>query len=240
MGPFVSSCRNTYILVAVDYVFKWVEAVALPNNEARSMVVFLKKNIFTLFGTPRAIINDGGSHFCNNAFDTLLAKYGVNHKVSTPYHPQASGTDWSKKLDDILWAYMTSYKTPIEYKATWALKKLNLEWEVAANLQVEQLNELDEFWFHAYSSSSLYKDKMKYLHDKYVRSKEFKEGDLTMVKSRGGNEKQKGKAESSRGRGRGQIKLPLAIRQSIGKMRKNIKAADRAAYHSEGSDYVPS
>nr|XP_016481766.1 PREDICTED: uncharacterized protein LOC107802728 [Nicotiana tabacum] len=63
----------------------------LPNNEAWSVVAFLKKIIFTQFGTPRAIISDEGSHFCNKAFGTLLSKYGVNHKVSTPYHPQASG-----------------------------------------------------------------------------------------------------------------------------------------------------
>lgn len=69
MGPFLSSCGNTYILVAVDYVSKWVEAVALPNNEARSVLDFLKKSIFTRFGTPRVIISDGGSHFCNRAFD---------------------------------------------------------------------------------------------------------------------------------------------------------------------------
>jgi len=56
MGPFVSSCGNTYILVAVDYVSKWVEVVALPNNEAQSVVAFLKKSIFTRFGTFRAII----------------------------------------------------------------------------------------------------------------------------------------------------------------------------------------
>ncbi|XP_070034461.1 uncharacterized protein [Nicotiana tomentosiformis] len=72
MGTFVTSCGNTYILVAVDYVSKWVEAVSLPNNEARSVVAFLKKNIFTRFSTPQAIINDRGSHFCNKAFDTLL------------------------------------------------------------------------------------------------------------------------------------------------------------------------
>ncbi|XP_075075132.1 uncharacterized protein LOC142162646 [Nicotiana tabacum] len=66
----------------------------------------------------------------------------------------------------------------LEHKAMWALKRLNLEWDVASSLRVEQLNELDEFRFHSYSSSSLYKDKMKCLHDKYARSKEFKEGDL--------------------------------------------------------------
>ncbi|XP_070034942.1 uncharacterized protein [Nicotiana tomentosiformis] len=64
---------------------------ALPNNEARSVVAFLKTNIFTRFGNPRAMISDEGSHFCNKAFDTLLSMYGITHKVKNPYHPQASG-----------------------------------------------------------------------------------------------------------------------------------------------------
>ncbi|XP_070022692.1 uncharacterized protein [Nicotiana sylvestris] len=63
----------------------------------------------------------------------------------------------------------------------WALKKLNLEWDVAANLRVAQLNELYKFRYHAYTSPSLYKDKMKYLHDKNIQNKEFKEGDFVLL-----------------------------------------------------------
>ncbi|XP_070008853.1 uncharacterized protein [Nicotiana sylvestris] len=76
-----------------------------------------------------------------------------------------------------------AFHLPVEldHKAMWALRKLNLEWYVAANLRVEQLNELDEFWFYAYSSSSLYKDKIKYLHNKYAQRKEFKEGDFDLL-----------------------------------------------------------
>lgn len=58
MGPFPSSFSNQYILVAVDYVSKWVEAVALPTNDAKVVIGFLKKYIFTRYGTPRAIISD--------------------------------------------------------------------------------------------------------------------------------------------------------------------------------------
>ena len=91
MGPFVSSHGMKYILVAADYVSKLVEAIALENNEGKSVTAFLKKNIFSRFGTPRAIISDGGSHLCNRLFKGLLEKYGVRHTVVTPYHPQTSG-----------------------------------------------------------------------------------------------------------------------------------------------------
>ena len=68
MGSFVSFHGMKYILVADDYVSKWVEAITLANNEEKSVTAFLKKNILSRFGTPRAIISDGGSHFCNRLF----------------------------------------------------------------------------------------------------------------------------------------------------------------------------
>nr|GEW85518.1 reverse transcriptase domain-containing protein [Tanacetum cinerariifolium] len=90
MGPFPSSKGNKYILVAVDYLSKWVEAKALPTNDARVVVKFLK-SLFSQFSTPKAIISDRGTHFCNDQFLRVMAKYGVTHRLSTTYHPQTSG-----------------------------------------------------------------------------------------------------------------------------------------------------
>ncbi|GKA06768.1 reverse transcriptase domain-containing protein [Tanacetum coccineum] len=132
MGPFPQSRGNKYILVVVDYVSKWVEAQALPTNDAHIVVKFLRQ-LFVRFRVPKALISDRGTHFCNSQLETALQRYGVTHKLSTTYHPQSNGQtevtnraikhiqerlvgynprDWSKKLNDALWAFRTAYKTP--------------------------------------------------------------------------------------------------------------------------------
>nr|GEY51363.1 reverse transcriptase domain-containing protein [Tanacetum cinerariifolium] len=124
---------NKYILVAADYLSKWVEAKSLPTNDARVICKFLK-SLFARFGAPHAIISDHDTHFCNDQFAKVICKYGVTHRLSTVYHPQTSGqvevsnrglkqilkrtigqnrASWSDKLDDALSAFRTAYKTPI-------------------------------------------------------------------------------------------------------------------------------
>ncbi|GJU14044.1 reverse transcriptase domain-containing protein [Tanacetum coccineum] len=90
MGPFLSSRGNKCILMAIDYLSKWVKVKVLPTNDARVVVKFLK-SLFARFGTPRAIISDRGTHFCNDQFAKVMLKYGVTHRLSTAYHPQISG-----------------------------------------------------------------------------------------------------------------------------------------------------
>ncbi|XP_059434389.1 uncharacterized protein LOC132167433, partial [Corylus avellana] len=85
MGPFPNSFGYLYILVVVDYVSKWVKAVACKTNDHRVVVQFLRDTIFARFGMPQAIISDGGKHFCNKIFEQLMKKYFITHKVATPY-----------------------------------------------------------------------------------------------------------------------------------------------------------
>lgn len=135
MGRFPPSFEFVYILLAMDYLSKWVEAKATWTNDTKVVVDFIKTNIFARFGTPKAIISDRGTHFCNRKLEVILKKYGITHRVSTAYHPQPNRQaeasnrqikgviekminlirkDWSVWLDDALWAHRTTYKTSIE------------------------------------------------------------------------------------------------------------------------------
>ena len=123
MGSFPSSFGNLYILLVVDYVSKWVEAIACPINDSSIVVGFIQINILSRFGAPRTIISDEGSHFANKVLAKLMNKYGIRHVMGLAYHPQLNGQaeisnreikkilektvkssrkDWSIKLDDAL------------------------------------------------------------------------------------------------------------------------------------------
>ena len=165
MGPFPPSFGNLYILLAMYYVSKWVEAIACPINDANKVVGFIQRNILSRFGAPKTIISDEGSHFANKLFAKLMSRYGVRHVRSLAYHPQSNGQveisnreiknilektinaskkDWSLELEDALWAYRTTYKFPIEmspYRIVYGKQcHLLLELEYIAMWAIKNLN----------------------------------------------------------------------------------------------------
>ena len=119
VGPFnPPSHQKAYILVCTDYVMKWVEARAVMRATEQVVEDFLFEEIFARYVTPREIVSDGGSQFTSHMIEKLMQKYGVKHRVTTPYHPQANGKVESKNkvLENIL------IKTVASHLRDWAQK----------------------------------------------------------------------------------------------------------------------
>nr|GEW21812.1 reverse transcriptase domain-containing protein [Tanacetum cinerariifolium] len=173
------------------------------------------------FGTPRAIISDLGTYFYNDQFTKVMLKYGVTHRLATAYHPQTSGqvevsnrglkgilertvgenrASWSDTLDNALWAFRTSFKTPIgctpykfvygnafhlpielEHKAYWALKHANFDIHTTRDHIKVQLNELNKLRNQAYENSLIYKEKTKRLHDSKIKDRVFNVGNRVLL-----------------------------------------------------------
>ncbi|XP_047256187.1 uncharacterized protein LOC124888947 [Capsicum annuum] len=183
IGPFVSLYGMRYILVVVDYVPNWVESISLSDKKGKEWLRSLK-GTFSL---------DLGCHA------PLLATVDLTFETECfelPCQMNASRQDWSRKLDDALWAYRMDYKTPIgmspyqlvygkecdlpiklEHKALWALIRLNLNWNKATQLRLGKLNEMDEFRLGAYERANLYREKIKKYHDRRIAKRDFQNHD---------------------------------------------------------------
>nr|GEV37866.1 reverse transcriptase domain-containing protein [Tanacetum cinerariifolium] len=193
-GPFSSSRGNRYILVAVDYLSKWVEAKALTTNDA-CVVVKFSKSLFARFETPRAIISDRVTYFCNDKFDKVMYKYGVTPCFAIAYHPQTSGqvevsnrglkrilektvrencASWSEKLEDALWAFRTAYKTPI------GCTPYKLLYGKSYHLPIELVHKA--YWALKHVNFDLKTaEKMKKLHDSKIKNHIFNVGDWVLL-----------------------------------------------------------
>nr|GEV63878.1 hypothetical protein [Tanacetum cinerariifolium] len=173
---------NKYILIAVDYLSKWVEAKAHPINDAQLVCKFL--NLLDLeTPEPLSMIEERTS-----TMTSLQRTVGENH------------ASWPDKLDDTLWAFRTAYKNSIgctpyklvygkachlsielEYKAYWALKHVNFDLQTAGDNIKVQLNELNKLHDQAYENSPIYKEKTKRLHDSKIKNRVFNIGDRVLL-----------------------------------------------------------
>ncbi|GJY47417.1 reverse transcriptase domain-containing protein [Tanacetum coccineum] len=151
IGPFHSSRGNKYILVAVDYLLKWVEAKALPTNDAR--VVFAK----------------------------VMSKYGVTHRLATAYHPQMSGQVEVSNRGLKLYGKSCHLPIELEHRPYWALKHANFDLKIASDHRKIQLNELNELRDQAYENSLIYKERTKKLHDSKIKNHIFNVGDRVLL-----------------------------------------------------------
>ncbi|CAM8934645.1 unnamed protein product [Rhodiola kirilowii] len=193
MGPFPVSGGYAYILVAVDYVSKWVEAKATRGDDAKTVVDFLRTNIFCRYVVPKAIISNQETHFSNKMMTATLKHYHVHHRTSTAYHPQTNGQakisnreikgilekmvkperkDWSQRLDEAMWAYRTADKMPIETSP----------FRLAAGLDRKiQLCEIEELRLEAYEGQTDYRARTKLYHDKFIIRRKFEVGQQVLL-----------------------------------------------------------
>jgi len=209
VSRFPKSRDYEHILGAVDYVSKWVEAFPFKKANSKNSRKMFEEVIFPRFGVPRMVISDGGSHFIDRKFQEYLKKQGIRDNIATPYHSHTSGqaktlnkqiknilqrtvdemgTVWRDRLPEALWAYRTTYKTPLgmtpyqlvygktfhipmelEFKAHWAIKRWDMDLEFAGDKRKMQLSELEEWREKSYHNSKIYKERTKRWHDKRIK-----------------------------------------------------------------------
>lgn len=191
IGPIdpPSSKGHRFILAATDYFSKWAEAIPLRETKVEDIIRFFRTHVLYRFGNPRRILSDNGPAFKSFKVSRFAQHHRIDWRFSSIYNPRANGLveafnktliglmrkmvdknhrNWHEKLNEALWAYRTTYRTPTQatpYSLVFGAEAvLPLEVEIPslrvavneglsiderAQLRLEELDALDEVRLHA-------------------------------------------------------------------------------------------
>ncbi|KAA0062641.1 uncharacterized protein E5676_scaffold2044G00110 [Cucumis melo var. makuwa] len=128
-----SSARHSYILVATDYLSKWIEVIPLREAKKENVADFIRTHIIYYYGIPHWIVTDNGRKFSNITIDKLCEKFKFRQYKSSMYNAAANGLEkafnktlcnllkkivskskrnWQERIGEALWAYRTTHRTP--------------------------------------------------------------------------------------------------------------------------------
>ena len=127
-----SSRGMAYIIVAIEYLTKWVEAKAVKTNTAAYAATFMYENIISRFGCPKILVSDRGTHFLNDLIEEMTHRFQINHSKTTTYHPQTNGQ--TKRVNGILVSILRT--TVIDSKRNWDIKLTAALWAYRITFKV--------------------------------------------------------------------------------------------------------
>ncbi|GAU29247.1 hypothetical protein TSUD_391950 [Trifolium subterraneum] len=211
LGPFPTAARQVkYLIVAVDYFTKWIEAEPLVKIDASHILRFFKRNVLARFGIPQV--------FTNKKFQEFLAIIGTTQHFTSVEHPQTNGQaeaanrvilrglrrrmgaskgSWTEELHNVLWSYRTTphsttgetpfrltYGTeaviPVEIGEPSSRIEYPLEEDINDELLREELDLVEELRTGASLREATLKQKIAARHDKRVIKREFEVGSLIL------------------------------------------------------------
>ncbi|XP_070014177.1 uncharacterized protein [Nicotiana sylvestris] len=194
IGPIEPAASNEhrFIMVAIDYFTKWVEAKTLKSVTKKAMVDFVHSNIICRFGIPKAIVTDNGANLNSNLMKEVCQQFKITHRNSTPYRPkenraaEAANKNIKKILRKMVEVgatpYLLVYGTEVvilaevEIPSLWIVAEAEIEDDEWVKTRLEQLSFIDEKRLEAVCHGQLYQKRMARAYNKKVHPRKFEVG----------------------------------------------------------------
>ncbi|XP_059281345.1 uncharacterized protein LOC132035043 [Lycium ferocissimum] len=198
IGPIEPAASNghRFILVAIDYFTKWVEASSHKSVTKKVVVDFVRNNIICRFGIPESIITDNGANLNSGLMREICETFKITHRNSTPYRPQMNGAvEAANKNIKRLLVYGTEAVLPaeVEIPSLRIIQEAELSDAKWIQNRYEQLMLIDEKRMNAVCHGQLYQNRMAKAFNKKVRPRQFKPGQLVLKRIFPCQEEAKGK-----------------------------------------------